>query len=495
MPVSELTRQVVTRLKAGRVISIATGPIKPLSDPHSLILLSQILYWTQRDKNILSGDGWFSKPTREWIAETGLSKNYVASSIKSLQGHRVLKVWQRLTKTAPWFKLDLGQLHVLCHGRAPDNEISLSQFISDAGLREALIGKALPYYSLLTDATGDALLGLFLSRCISWQEALEHRNRLNPRKPTWGWSAADWANDIGISRTQLRRMLKLASDLKLIEVTTVGRPFPGIWVDFECVGKAIVMPVTKWPIHSVDEPFSDKPNTASITGCPIHTVDEASRDNRDSNNTQTENTQPTRRNALSGLEFTQGNDGFEQSTRARGVDYVDYEVDYVDKTTTTIANSEKSSGHSVVVVPLPLIFPKSLTDSEREGIGQVIATALPHRQQDLLDELAELIARKIPRNSISYLREIVRRDNQAQGKLVLEYAHITRECRRRQAAIAEARLNAEGTSQKTQINKPENDKERRKRSEDARKRFLMSAPQKFVRKSISTTTETEETPA
>jgi len=494
MPVSELTRQVVTRLKAGRVISIATGPIKPLSDPHSLILLSQILYWTQRDKNILSGDGWFSKPTREWIAETGLSKNYVASSIKSLQGHRVLKVWQRLTKTAPWFKLDLGQLHVLCHGRTPDNEISLSQFISDAGLREAVIGKALPYYSLLTDATGDALLGLFLSRCISWQEALEHRNRLNPRKPTWGWSAADWANDIGISRTQLRRMLKLASDLKLIEVTTVGRPFPGIWVDFEQVNKAIVMPVIKWSIHSVDGPFSDKSNIASVTECPVHIVDGACRDNGDGNNTQAENTQERARNAQSGCEFTQRKAGFEQSTRVRGVDYVDYEVDYVDKTTTTeIANSGSHTDHAVVVVPL--IFPKSSTDSEREGIGQVIATALPHRQQDLLDELAELIARKIPRNSISYLRGIVRRDNQAQGKLVLEYAHITRECRRRQAAIAEARVNAEGTSQKAQSDKPENDKERRKRSEDARKRFLVSAPQKFVRKSLSTTIENEETPA
>jgi hypothetical protein len=478
MPVSELTRAVVMRLKAGRVISIATGPIKPLSDPHSLILLSQIIYWTQKDKNILAGDGWFSKPTQEWVAETGLTKNYVASGIKTLQDHRVLKVWRRLTKTAPWFKLDLGQLHALCHGRAPNAEISLSQFIGDANCREGIIGKALPYYSLLTDVTGDALLGLFLSRCVSWQEALEQRNRLNPRKPTWGWSAADWANDIGISRTQLRRMLKQASDRKLIEVTTVGRPFPGIWVDFDQLLKAINVPVTECFIHSVDGAFRDA--NSNSEGKPFQ------------DKSQTKNDQGSEGNALPECEFTQGIDGFEQSTRVRGVDYV-HEVDYVDKTTTTArTNSGNEDDQGVVVVAL--IFPESLTNAQREGIGQVIATALPHRQQDLLDELAELIARKIPRNPISYLREIVRRDNEAMGRLILEYAHITRECRQRQAAVAKARSMAEATP-KPENDKPENDEDRRKRSDAARARFQVSAPPKFRRKTLSTIPANEETPA
>ena len=62
MPVSESTRRVMARLKEGRVLSIVSAPIRRLGDARSLILLSQMVYWTTRDRNVLNAQGWFSKP-------------------------------------------------------------------------------------------------------------------------------------------------------------------------------------------------------------------------------------------------------------------------------------------------------------------------------------------------------------------------------------------------------------------------------------------------
>lgn len=436
MPVSEQTRKVIAHLKTGRVISLISAPTRRLADARSLILLSQMVYWTTRDKRVPEADGWFSKPSAEWGLETGLSRSYVASCVRTLQEQRIIKVWQRKAKTAPWYKLNLGQLYVLCQGRPPEAEIPLPQFIADASFRESIVGRPLPYYTLLTNAVGDALLGLFLSRCVYWQEALEQRNRLNEHKPTWGWSSNDWANDIGISRTQLRMLLKQASDLGLIEVTIAGRPFPGIWVDFERVCKAINMPGTECPVHTVDGAFCA---TSSHILLAAETVGFE---------------QPTAKSAHSEHGFAQCEDGFEQSTRARGVDY----RDYGDNTTTTTDPPTENSGRVVVGDSSEvsggnspaLIFSALLAERELPGIRRTIALALPLRRQALLDELDECLRRGLPRNALSYLRGLVNRDNQAQGNLILEYAHLAEDRREREARLEKQKALAASEPKATQ---------------------------------------------
>lgn len=416
MPVSESTRRVMARLKEGRVLSIVSAPIRRLGDARSLILLSQMVYWTTRDRNVLNAQGWFSKPASEWIEETGLTRSYMASCLKTLQEHQVVKIWQRMPKTAPWFKLDLNRLHVLCQGSAPASEIALAQFIADAAFREGILGRPLPYYTLLSELVDDALLGLFLSRCVFWQEALEQRGRLNTRKRTWGWSSADWANDIGITRAQLRNLLKRASAHGLIEVTTADRPFPGIWVDFERIDKAIYMPVTECPIHTVDRAFRNN-TKEEIPSDPASSKGKAATEATPEQPRSGQNSHIKPVNAQEEGNSHQPQSETAQSTRARGVDYV---VDYPD-----YHSPCPDQAIDVGVVVSDLIYPPTDSTLETTGLQRTIASALPHRRQVLLDELAELMRRGTPRNPISYLRAMVKADNAAQGTLVLEYAHLT----------------------------------------------------------------------
>jgi len=503
MPVTEQTREVIALLKAERVISIISAPIRRLGDTRSLILLSQMVYWTTRDRTVLDAGGWFSKPTQDWIKETGLTRAYMASCMKVLQERRIVKVWQRMTKTAPWYKLDLGELYALSQGRPSEDEIPLAQFIADQTYRDSILGRPLPYFTLLTKvAGGDALLGLFLSRCVYWQELLEQRNRLNARKPTWGWSSNDWANDIGITRAQLRNVLKQAAELKLIDVTTADRPFPGIWVNFDQIYKAITVPDigfsllpksengrsgTKCGVLTVDAAFS-----ATSTPLPPESIHNVAPIAEFDSLGGAENAQPSTEFNQEQGEIQQGQAGFEQSTRACGFDSVDY------TTTTSTGVSTRPSGVVVVggensesaewVALDLLIYPPSLATDL--GIRKTIAAALPHRRQILLDELEGQIQRGIPRNPISYLRGIVQKDNDAKGELVMEYAHLAEKARVQARQMEQQRAASIQAAKAEMRSQPPSPKE-----QDPDTRLRRSQELRAIRRQLSTkpaTTPSEE---
>lgn len=574
MPVNPLTQQALDVFKAGRVISVISAPTRRLADARGLILLSQLVYWTVKDRRILETGGWFSKSHQDWMRETCLSRHCLASSLKLLQEAGLVKVWQRMSRTAPWYKLNLNRLNALCQGS--EDEILLARFVVDTPWRESILGRPLPYYTRLAQAVDDALLGLFLSRCVYWQDSLEQRGRLTAKKPVWGWSSNDWFNDIGITRTQLRNLLKQAEKLGFIRVTTEGRPFPGISVDFGIMIEAINVPDNKegagqtesssvvrkcfvrtadgafpdrtaedgeetleplligagqaelssgvsiCPVRSVDRTFPDIATESAYTGCSVRTADKAFRAQGSEDSEATietlvvgagqaelngivskcsvrtadgafrditaEDGEDTLEPLLIGTDraelnsvvlkcsvrtadeafqdktaedseiqacgfvhpshgfdqlghgFTQPERGFDQSTRARGFDYWDYQ----DYTTTTPTSPH--CGNEGVVVDVqqeekadapPLVFPSIFCSGSAypiEPLQQIIALALPHRRQLLLDELDGAIGKGVPRNPYSYLRALVARDKASSGGLILEHAHTS--CRRREIAAA-----------------------------------------------------------
>lgn len=505
MPVSEQTREVIALLKAERVISVISAPIRRLGDARSLILLSQMVYWTTRDRTVQDAGGWFSKPVQDWIKETGLTRAYVASCMKVLQERRIVKVWQRMTKTAPWYKLDLGELYALSQGRPSEGDIPLAQFIADQAYRDAVLGRPLPYFTLLTKvAGGDALLGLFLSRCVYWQELLEQRNRLNARKPTWGWSSNDWANDIGITRAQLRNVLKQAAELKLIDVTTADRPFPGIWVNFDQLHKAIIMPsinVFSVPKNKEEPsgrkcriPTADAAFTATLTPSINGPAASNAPIVKSGQSVGAENVQPSAEFSQEQGEIRQEQAGFEQSTRACGFDSVDY-------TTTTTSTGISAWPSGVVVMGGEtlnsakwealghLIYPPSLADRSVD-IRKTIAAALPHRRQILLDELEGQIQRGIPRNPISYLRGIVQKDNDAKGELVMEYAHLAEKARVQARLIEQQRAASIQAAKAEMESQPPSPKEQDPDTRLRRSQELRALRQQLSTK--STTTPSEE---
>lgn len=394
---------LIALLKRNRVISVMSAPSMRLGDPRALLLLSQMSYWTVRDSSVVKAQGWLSRPAANWMEETLLTRSHLSSAVETLRNLGVLKTWQEGRKV-PWWKLDLQRLYTLCHGNPPSSEVPLARYCADQAYRERITGKPLLYYTALANITGDALLGLFLSRCCHWHASLETRNRLKDRH-AWGWPSRDWFADIGITRSQLRTAMAEASRLGFISITEIGRPFPGIFLDraaTERAYKAKFMPnegVVLGTVHTVSQtatpwPFLHKcahPNNApedgkasegvhvvSHYGTPYQNVSERGRstdpenvhtlvqtasdwlfvpmcgqpqgDSKASPNAGFD--QPDRpSNAENGQAFagfSQTIAGFSQSTRACGFDYSDYS----ETTTTTISNGVYCAP---VVPPVPQV--------------------------------------------------------------------------------------------------------------------------------------------
>jgi hypothetical protein len=435
-----MTQAVIERLQKARVISVVSAPAMRLGDVRALILLSQAIYWTSRDKSVVSANGWLSKPAAEWTAETGLSRSHLASAVTTLQERGVLKTWQK-AKQAPWWKLDLQSLHALCQGRPAKAAIPLPRFCSDASYRESMLGKPLPYYALLAEAVGDALTGFFLSRCVYWQAQLEQRNRLEGDKSFWGWTSTDWTSDIGISRSQLRTAMGRLSDQELVVTVEIGRPYPGVHVNMEQLD--VVVKAINVPQNKVAGRKDVAPTTAVQGGVHTYGSFHAVRENyRKCAHIEAEgppqnftlpiagfDTGSTVSNAESSRSFAgfdQSIAGFSQSTRAQG-------FDYSETTTNTLSTGvycpQAIAPASVDVVVVKegepdLIFPEAVSEADKAAMTQYLTAALPHRRQALLDEFSgRLAANTSPiQNPIGYLRRLVRLDAQASGKLPLDFA-------------------------------------------------------------------------
>lgn len=487
MPVSTLTQAVIEQLQKGRVIAVVSAPANRVADVRALVLLSQLIYWTTRDRSVLSANGWLSKPAVEWMVETGLSRSYLASSVDTLTAQGVLKTWQK-ARLAPWWKLDLQALHVLCHGRPSKAAMPLARFCSNAVDRENLLGKPLPYYTVLTTAVGDALTGFFLSRCVYWQAQLEQRNRLEGNKSFWAWSSTDWTSDIGITRSQLRTAMKTLSDRGLIVSVEIGRPYPGVHVNMEqlrAVIEAINVPFNSTGSEITTAPCGHSDNAVEIDKCAhfsalrrsVHTCLPASESGNPGEIARCRRF-PALRTAVHTLRFTpepesakvgallnsgpgiagfdsgsavlnaksgqsfagfdQSIAGFSQSTRAHG-------FDYSETTTNTLSTGVHCSQtiapatSAVVVVKKgeqDLIFPKVVSEADKAAMAQYLSTALPHRRQPLLDEFAGRLAIHTSpiQNQVGYLRRLVKLDAQAGGNLPLDFAGAVLAKRQRQAA-------------------------------------------------------------
>ncbi len=492
MPVSAMTQAVIERLQKARVISVVSAPALRLGNVRALILLSQAIYWTSRDKSVVPANGWLSKPAAEWAAETGLSRAHLASAVTTLQEQGVLKTWQK-AKQAPWWKLDLQSLHALSQGRPAKAAIPLARFCSDASYRENMLGKPLPYYALLAEAVGDALTGFFLSRCVYWQAQLEQRNRLEGDKSFWGWTSTDWTSDIGISRSQLRTAMKDLAERGLIASVEIGRPYPGVHVNMEQLGaivKAISVPyynigagqpqIATVPCGDFGEVGEiDKCGRFSAVRTTVHTClatpDSVGQEEiarcahfsalRTSVHTlrfmpepesarasislssissiagfDTGSTASNAESAQPFAGFDQSIAGFSQSTRAQGFDY--------SETTTNTLSTGVHCSQALAPTPADvvvakegqqdLIFPKAVSETDKAAMAQYLTTALPHRRQALLDEFAgRLAANTSPiQNPIGYLRRLVTLDTQAGGNLLLDFAGSVLARRQRQAENA-----------------------------------------------------------
>jgi hypothetical protein len=61
---------------------------------------------------------------------------------------------------------------------------------------------------------------------------------------------------------------------------------------------------------------------------------------------------------------------------------------------------------------IPFIFPKKLTIQEQESAKTLLHGVQPERAQELLDELAARLNSNLVRNSLGYLRSLIRRDSE-----------------------------------------------------------------------------------
>ncbi|MDI7066219.1 hypothetical protein QMO17_33820, partial [Klebsiella pneumoniae] len=61
-------------LKPYRPIAFGTRLARITGHPKDAMLLSQLVYWTRRGRDVGSNGGWVHKTREHWFAETGLSR-------------------------------------------------------------------------------------------------------------------------------------------------------------------------------------------------------------------------------------------------------------------------------------------------------------------------------------------------------------------------------------------------------------------------------------
>ena len=103
------------------------------------VLLSQMLFWTDRTKDV---DGWFSKTQKEWSRELHLSEYEVKDSIRKLRELGLVQMATRAVKygTTNMVRVALDKLTIWWNSTHPPVEIQPTPPVETVGLNTQMIG-------------------------------------------------------------------------------------------------------------------------------------------------------------------------------------------------------------------------------------------------------------------------------------------------------------------------------------------------------------------
>lgn len=188
-------------LRPYRPIAFGTRLARITGHPKDAMLLSQLVYWTRRGRDVEANGGWVHKTRDHWFLETGLSREEQENARRRLRNRKLLMEWRGGQPARLHYRLEVDaisdavRLNCRLVGTLPR---SIEAIRSDEYAMQEMLGPTVAYRRIFVDLVGNVNAALLLSRMVQLQR------READRQCTWfTLTATEWQRTLGLNRRQL----------------------------------------------------------------------------------------------------------------------------------------------------------------------------------------------------------------------------------------------------------------------------------------------------
>ncbi|MBU9477981.1 hypothetical protein [Burkholderia multivorans] len=217
-------------LRPYRPIAFGTRLARITGHPKDAMLLSQLVYWTRRGRDVEANGGWVHKTREQWFLETGLSREEQENVRRRLRNRKLLAEWRGGQPARLHYRLeveaisDAVRLNCRLVGALP---WSIEAIRSDEYAMQEMLGPTVAYRRIFVDLVGNVNAALLLSRMVQLQR------READRQCTWfTLTATEWQRTLGLNRRQLEnaraRLVRQGLIRELVRHRTGRRVFTQI---------------------------------------------------------------------------------------------------------------------------------------------------------------------------------------------------------------------------------------------------------------------------
>lgn len=210
------------RLKPFRPIAFGTRLARITGHPKDAMLLSQMVYWTRRGRDVGDNGGWIHKTREHWRIETGLSRDEQEGARARLRKLNLVSEWRGGRAACLHYRINVPLMSELIDGcctfvrRLP---MSIEAMREDESAARELLGPVVPFRRALVDLTGSFNAGLVLSRMVQVQRQTADRQGIWFSLTAW-----EWNRTTGINRRQLDNAKRRLRQMRVLrEVRYAGR--------------------------------------------------------------------------------------------------------------------------------------------------------------------------------------------------------------------------------------------------------------------------------
>ncbi|SMG61283.1 hypothetical protein [Paraburkholderia susongensis] len=187
-------------LKPYRPIAFGTRLARITGHPKDAMLLSQLVYWTRRGRDVGGNGGWVHKTREHWFAETGLSREEQENARRRLRIRNLVMEWRGGRPACLHYRLDVKAMSTAvranCRMVGP-LPASIEAIRTDEGAMQELLGPTVAFRRVFVDLVGNVNAALLLSRMVQLQR------READHQSTWfTQTGIEWQRTLGLNRVQ-----------------------------------------------------------------------------------------------------------------------------------------------------------------------------------------------------------------------------------------------------------------------------------------------------
>lgn len=443
-------------LKPHRPIAFGTRLARITGHPKDAMLLSQLIYWTRRGRDVGQNGGWTHKTREHWFIETGLSREEQENARRRLRARNLVAEWRGGRPACLHYRVEVSAISTAIRancrlvGRLP---WSIETVREDEYAAQELLGPTVAFRRVFVDLVGNVNAALLLSRMVQLQRGEADR------QCTWfTLTATEWQRTLGLNRRQLENAKNRLKGLGLIRELTRVR-----------TGKRVYTQVNATALHAQMVALASRPATRDVLATrrnllarrmPVEDVGPlpVTRSNRPSGDPSihlpavaASPNSPTRSLQLqsgvsrllpsAGLILYRWRETYVPNARA----YM--RITYSITTTTgsvplscpppcvVVGSCACRSGGIAASPGDALVWPERVHPDERQLIAEHLSRVPAAQRQVLLDEMAVAHRRQGVQLPVAYIGGLVRR--YLAGAFVPAKAHLERAARERAAARAD----------------------------------------------------------